>query len=68
MGREEMALTLQPSEATVAHMASRLYAAYILSGRVTDHNQDELIDEAVRKAMRLAHRTENLVLSDNEPG
>ena len=68
MGREEMALELQHSEGVVAHMASRLYAAHIAAGTATAENRDELVDECVRTAMRLAYRAEQLVLSDNEPG
>ncbi len=29
-------MRLQPSESVVAHVASRIYAAYVVSGKVSD--------------------------------
>ncbi|MEQ8818807.1 MAG: hypothetical protein RLY93_01075 [Sumerlaeia bacterium] len=68
MANPEMHLTLQKSEAAVAHCASRIFAAYIAQGVVTDSNQEDMIEKSVRAAMKLAYRTEQLVLSDDEPG
>ena len=62
----KFALRLQPSESVVINAAARIYAAYISSGQETLATADEFVDRAVRVAIRIAQRTEELVRSDNE--
>jgi hypothetical protein len=66
-GKDAVAyLSLQPSETAVLHAASRVFAAYVATGRVTDDNEPEMVNRAVRAALRLALVTEKLVQSDDE--
>ena len=59
-------LSLQPSEAAVLAAASRIFAAYVAAGQVTDDNEPDLVNRAVRAALRLALITERVVQSDTE--
>ena len=61
-------LQLHPSEAAVAQIASRIYSAYIISSRVTDENEAEMMDRALQVALRIAQKAENMIKSDNELG
>lgn len=59
-------LKLEPSEQAVFHAASRLFAAYIASGQLTDSNEAELMKLAVTRSIQLALLTERSVQSDGE--
>lgn len=67
--REPIAhLELQPSEAAVVHAASRIFAAFVTAGRLTEHNGAELVRLSVRTAIELARETDQLLDSDEESG
>ncbi len=59
-------LALQPSEQAVLHAASRIYAAWIVAGQVTEANQDDFADRAVRAATRMALVTDRYLQADSE--
>ena len=59
-------LVLQPSETAVLHAASRIMAGSIATGAVTEDNELEQSDRAVRLATRMALVIEKYVQSDNE--
>ena len=59
-------LALQESEQAVLHAASRIFAAFVANGSVTDANQLELSDRAVKLATRMAVVIEKYIQSDNE--
>ncbi|HUS28796.1 MAG TPA: hypothetical protein VMZ53_09805 [Kofleriaceae bacterium] len=59
-------LALQPSETAVLHAASRIFAGFVANGEVTDANEKELSDRAVRLATRMALVIEKYVQSDDE--
>ena len=61
------ALELQASEAVVVHAASRILAALIRNGRLTDGNHTALLRFAVRMAFELAREADRSVQSDGEP-
>lgn len=63
----EIYLSLQRSEEVVVHAASRIFAAYVVSGQVTAANEAEVLAKSVRNAMRIAVYTDKLVQSDEEP-
>lgn len=48
------------------HGASRLFAAYIASGQLTESNEGELMKLAVTRSIQLALFTERSVQSDDE--
>jgi hypothetical protein len=52
---------LQASEVAVIHAASRIFAALIHSGRLTNGNHSGLIRFAVERALEIARETERLV-------
>jgi hypothetical protein len=59
-------LKLDGSETAVLHVASRVFAALVASGRLTDKNGDELIEFSVRTAVELARQTDLAIESDGE--
>ena len=61
------ALELQASEAVVVHAASRILAALIRNGRLTEGNHTALLRFAVRMAFELAQEADRSVQSDAEP-
>jgi hypothetical protein len=63
---EENFLSLQSSEAVIANMASRLFAAYLQMGEVTVANEDEYIKKSIHVAMKMAHYTDTFCKSDGE--
>ena len=60
------ALKLDDSETAVLHVASRVFAALVASGRLTEKNGDELIEFSVRTAVELARQTDLAIESDGE--
>ena len=61
------ALELQASEAVIVHAASRILAALIRNGRLTEGNHTALLRFAVRMACDLAKEADLSVQSDAEP-
>jgi hypothetical protein len=59
-------LSLQPSEAVVAQSAAHIYAAYIAAGRVTEGQEQQWMDRAIREAVQIARLTDDAIQSDNE--
>ncbi len=59
-------LKLQPSEQAVLAAASRVFAALVATSQVTEANEPEMVNRAVRAAIRLAMVTEKMVQSDDE--
>ena len=59
-------LKLQHSESVVVHAASRIYAAYIASGKVVENSEDEWIKRSIREAVKMALATDASVISDDE--
>jgi len=59
-------LRLQHSEGIVVHAASRIYAAYIVAGRVSDGDEQRWISRSIEEATRLAVQTDDLIESDDE--
>lgn len=59
-------LRLQHSEGIVVHAASRIYAAYIAAGRVTDGDEGQWMDRSIEEAISLAVKTDDRVDSDDE--
>ena len=59
-------LRLQHSEGIVVHAASRIYAAYIAAGQVTNGNEDQWISRSIEEALQLAVQTDDRIESDDE--
>jgi hypothetical protein len=59
-------LQLHESEQAVLHAASRIFAAFVASGAVTEENQHALSDRSVQLATRMAVVVEKYIQSDNE--
>ena len=59
-------MRLQPSESVVAHVASRIYAAYVASGRVTSGEESNWIQRSIDQAIELCLATDEAVASDGE--
>jgi len=65
---EETFLRLQHSEGVVCAMASRLLAAHIASGRLSAENEDQLIEQSLSMAIKLARLADRAIESDDENG
>ena len=61
-------LSLQPSEVAVAHCASRIYAAYIATGRVTEGHEEEWLKRSIKEATQIAVWVDEAIQSDEELG
>ncbi len=59
-------VTLQPTEKVIAAAAARIYAAYIIAGRVNNDNQQEWIDRSIEEAITIARKTDATIQSDEE--
>lgn len=65
---EKTTLRLQPSESVVVEAASRIFAAYISSGRIPDGSEGDWIERSVREAIQIACNVDAAVRSDDEVG
>lgn len=63
---KEHYLSLQPSEATVANMASRIFSAYLVKGEVNDANTAEYVRKSTQIALDIANHADALCKSDGE--
>ena len=59
-------LRLQPSESAVTAAASRIYAAYITAGRVSEGAETEWMSRSINEAIRIAVSVDAAVISDGE--
>jgi hypothetical protein len=64
----QIKMSLQPSEIALLAAASRIFCAYIQSGRVTEGAENDMIQRAVAEACRMARTIEESVSSDDELG
>lgn len=60
-GGQQFYVDLQPSEMTLANMASRIYAARIASGVVIDGQEELMMRRSVTEAIRIAQYVEHWV-------
>jgi hypothetical protein len=63
---EKPTITLEPSEQTIVAAASRLYAAYVVSGQVAEGQEDGWRARAVREAVLIAQQVDQSVWADDE--
>ena len=61
-------MSLQPSEIALFEAASRIYASYVLAGRITDGNENDMIDRSVQEAFHMARLIEEAIQADSELG
>ncbi len=66
MADERAHLNLQESEAVAVHAASRIFAAYIVSGQVNDGNQEEMMLKSIQIAIKMTQTTDKLVVDEGE--
>ncbi len=59
-------LKLQHSESVVAHVASRIFSAYIASGQIVDQDENAWIKKSIKQAIKLCVATDEMVISDEE--
>jgi hypothetical protein len=64
--RDRASLSLQPSETAVLHVASRIYAAYIHTGRVESGQEVAMIHRSIEEAYHMARLVDQVVMSDDE--
>ena len=61
-------LNLQSSEATVAHSAAVIYAAYIGAGKVAEGSESLWIQRSFNEALQIANLADETIQSDTELG
>jgi len=61
VGRSPGAPELQASEVAVIHAASRIFAALVRNGRLTNGNHSTLIRSSVEMAIEIAREAERLL-------
>jgi uncharacterized protein involved in tolerance to divalent cations len=59
-------LSLEPSEAAVFAAASRIFSAYIQTGKITEDNETKMMNLALKQALQLAIKADKNIRSDNE--
>ena len=63
---QEKFFNLQHSESVIAHMASRIFSAFVQANSVNDDNEDQLIKKSAHIAIKMAGYVDRLVKSDEE--
>ncbi len=63
---DKTTLTLQASEQALVAAASRLYAAYIVSGQIGEGQEQGWLERAVREAVSIALQVEDTASADDE--
>ena len=58
--------SLQPSEKAVYQCASKIFAAYVAAGKVTDENKSDYYRIAIQDAIKIGQIVEQNVQSDDE--
>ncbi len=66
MQRESKLMHLHSSETVVVHSASRIFSAFVTGGKVNEQNEEQMIEKAIDLAIRIARRTDTLVMDDDE--
>lgn len=61
---QEKYLRLQHSASVVAQMAATVFAGFVQKGELREDNEDDLVQQSVAIAIKLALRTDALVKSD----
>lgn len=63
---DKTTMTLQPTEQAIVAAASRIYAAYIVSGQVAEGQEDGWRARAVREAIWIAQQVDETISADGE--
>ena len=63
---DKTTITLQPTEQALLAAATRIYAAYVVSGQVADGQEDGWRARSVREAVWIAQQVDEAVLADDE--
>jgi hypothetical protein len=63
---EKSSLNLQPSEQAVVAAASRIFAAYIVSGQVREGQEQGWLARSVREAVWIATHADDVITSEDE--
>ena len=59
-------LSLASSESVVFAAASRIFSAYIQTGKVTEENEEKMMNLALKQAIKLAVKADKNIRSDDE--
>ena len=59
-------IALKPSEQTIVAAASRLYAAYVVSGRAQEGQEQQWMERSINEAIQLARTVDDAVQADGE--
>ena len=63
---DKTTITLQSTEQALLAAATRIYAAYVVSGQVADGQEDGWRARSVREAVWIAQQVDEAVLADDE--
>jgi hypothetical protein len=63
---DKTTITLQPTKQALLAAATRIYAAYVVSGQVADGQEDGWRARSVREAVWIAQQVDEAVLAEDE--
>jgi hypothetical protein len=63
---DKTTITLQPTKQALLAAATRIYAAYVVSGQVADGQEDGWRARSVREAVWIAQQVNEAVLAEDE--
>jgi len=63
---EQSKLTLQSSEKAVLQASAHIFGSYIIANKVTEANEEELLNKSVELGIKMALKTDQLISSDDE--
>ena len=63
---DKTTITLQPTKQALLAAATRIYAAYVVSGQVADGEEDGWRARSVREAVWIAQQVNEAVLAEDE--
>ena len=63
---KRLSVQLAPTEASILAASSRIYAAYISAGSVSEGEEAEYMQKAIKQAMRMSTAVDDLVKAEGE--
>ena len=61
-------IRLEHTEGIISQMATQLYAAYIVAGKVTEKTEKEWMSRSIREAIQIARTVDESIVGENEMG
>ena len=66
MANERRSIDLQKGEAAIVHAASRIFSAFVVSGKVTDSNEEAMVKRSIGIAINMGQDVDIIVDDQDE--